>query len=267
MTAHRGARGAEGKFVQISNAALQDRRLSLSARGLIAFVLSLPTDKTFSAAWLETQVPDGRRAIRSALRELQSAGYYRRARSSKGGTWVWDQVISDVPVLAGDDIEDEESPPQESPYSRNRPHGATCGNTSGQVDASDRIAPDASRPDKELNTEDLKHEDQKMASRRASRRAQASGSREPRTTSQVIADIREAITREHGESDAGELTDDQVLGLYFKFANPKEGAGDLVAYMTRILRNTSHVDTLLAKAAPVCVSCQHYEDDCQCQAA
>jgi hypothetical protein len=263
MTAHRGARGAEGKFVQISNAALQDRRLSLSARGLIAFVLSLPTDKTFSAAWLETQVPDGRRAIRSALRELQSAGYYRRARSSKGGTWVWDQVISDVPVLAEDDIEDEESPPQESPYSRNRPHGATCGNTSGQVDASDRIAPDASRPDKELNTEDLKHEDPKMASRRVL----TSGSRATRTHSRILADVRQAIEA-HGDGDAGELTDGQVLGLYFKYGNPKTGrVGDLVAYLTGIFSHAPYLDTFLANAEPACVPCWCVESDCQCDAA
>jgi hypothetical protein len=105
VTAIRSVRAAEGKFVQISNAALQDSRLSLSARGLIAFVLSLPPDQTFSAAWLETQVPDGRREIRSALRELQAAGYHRRTRSSRGGTWIWDQVISDAPVFTGRDAE------------------------------------------------------------------------------------------------------------------------------------------------------------------
>lgn len=153
VTAIRSVRAAEGKFVQISNAALQDSRLSLSARGLIAFVLSLPPDKTFSAAWLETQVPDGRREIRSALRELQAAGYHRRTRSSKGGTWIWDQVISDAPVFTGGGTEGEVSPSGAAPYGRNRPHAATCENAEpAQVSASDRIASDANRPDKELNT-------------------------------------------------------------------------------------------------------------------
>lgn len=153
MTAIRSVRAAEGKFVQISNAALQDSRLSLSARGLIAFVLSLPPDKTFSATWLETQVPDGRREIRSALRELQAAGYHQRTRSSKGGTWIWDQVISDAPVFAGGDAAGEVPLSGAGPYDRNRPHAATCENTEPvQVAASGRIASDANRPDKELNT-------------------------------------------------------------------------------------------------------------------
>jgi hypothetical protein len=54
VTAIRTARAAEGKFVQISNAALQDRRLTASARGILAFVLSLPPDQHLTAEWLET---------------------------------------------------------------------------------------------------------------------------------------------------------------------------------------------------------------------
>ena len=104
MTAIRSASAPEGKFVQIANAAAQDRRLSLAARGILLFVLSLPPDRHFTAEWLETQVPEGRRAVRSALRELEACGYYRRTRTSSGGNWKWDQVISDAPVIDADVI-------------------------------------------------------------------------------------------------------------------------------------------------------------------
>ena len=57
MTAIRTARAADGKFVQIANAALQDHRLSFAARGILAYVLSLPPDHHLTAEWLEGQSP------------------------------------------------------------------------------------------------------------------------------------------------------------------------------------------------------------------
>ena len=109
MTAIRSVRPAQGRFVQISNAAAQDRRLSLRARGILLFILSLPPDHHFTSEWLGTQVLEGRDAIRSALRELETCGYYRRTRRSNGrGQWTWEQVISDSPLTEpagpGDEI-------------------------------------------------------------------------------------------------------------------------------------------------------------------
>ena len=57
MTAIRTARAADGKFVQIANAALQDRRLSFAARGILAYVLSLPSDHHSSAQTAEPSQP------------------------------------------------------------------------------------------------------------------------------------------------------------------------------------------------------------------
>ena len=103
MTAIRSVRASEGKFVQISNAALQDKRLSWSARGILAFVLSMPPDQRFTAQWLEDQSPSGREMVRSALRELKACGYFRSTKRSLGrGHWEWDQVISDA-LIPDDD--------------------------------------------------------------------------------------------------------------------------------------------------------------------
>ena len=101
MTAIRTARAADGKFVQIANAALQDSRLSFAARGILAYVLSLPPDHHLTAEWLEGQSPTSRRDVRAALKELAALGYYRKTKKSGGkNTWIWEQVISDAPIAA-----------------------------------------------------------------------------------------------------------------------------------------------------------------------
>lgn len=265
MTAIRSVHAAEGKFVQISNAAMQDRHLSLSARGLLAYVLSLPPDKAFSAAWLEKQVPDGRREIRSALRELEACGYCRRTKTSAGGTWVWDQVISDAPLSADDE---QPASSQVSPCDRNRSNDTTCqDSTSAQVNASDRFVSDANRPNKDLNTQPPNTEDPEktMASRQASRRARTSGASAPRTIDRVIRDIRQAIIQVHGQQEADELSDNEVLGLYAVYAN-RGGITDLVAYMTRILGDAPYLDTFMSNVEPVCRQCRHWESKCKCPA-
>lgn len=268
MTAIRSVSSAEGKFVQISNAAAQDQRLSGLARAIILLVLSLPSERHLTASWLETQFPEGRRAVRRALGELETCGYYRRTRTSRDGTWVWEQVISDAPVFAGES--EESASPQVSSSDRNRSHDTTCGNASSQVDASDRFAsdasaPDANRSDKDLNTEEPKDEDQKMVQGRASRRAHASGERAERTTTQAIAEIREAIAEVHSRQEADDLSDGEVLGLYFTYASPaKKPVRDLTAYMAKILSDAPYLDTFMANVEAVCIPCWHWESDCRC---
>jgi hypothetical protein len=104
MTSIRSVHSSEGKFVQLTNAAGQDPRLSLEARGIIYFVLSLPPDFHFTGQWLEEHVPNGRDVVRRALRELKGAGYFRSHKKSLGrGRWEWDQVISDSFIPDGDE--------------------------------------------------------------------------------------------------------------------------------------------------------------------
>jgi len=143
MAGIRSARTAEGRFVQLANSAGQDPRLSLEARGIIYFILSLPPGRRLTAEWLETQVPNGRRSVRNALDNLENCGYLRRTRRSEGrGRWVWEQVLTDDPACLE----------QVSP-DRIRSHETTCGNTtSSQVSSSDRISPDEKRSDKYVNT-------------------------------------------------------------------------------------------------------------------
>ena len=65
-------------YTRISNATLQDTRLSFKARGLLAYILSLPDDWSINVTHLETQSPQGKEAIYSALKELSELGYMRK---------------------------------------------------------------------------------------------------------------------------------------------------------------------------------------------
>lgn len=62
-------------FLMIQNEALRDARLSLEARGLLAYMLTMQDDWQFSVEGLAAQTGTGRHTIMRILKELQSAGY------------------------------------------------------------------------------------------------------------------------------------------------------------------------------------------------
>lgn len=62
-------------FTTIANDLLQDRRLSWKAKGLMAYVLSLPDDWQFSIDGLAAFAPDGRSTVETILKELKGFGY------------------------------------------------------------------------------------------------------------------------------------------------------------------------------------------------
>ncbi|WP_197085378.1 hypothetical protein, partial [Saccharothrix sp. ST-888] len=64
-------------FTVLPNGLLQDRRLSYTARGLLADLLSRPDGRREDGRQMADSSPQGRGAIRRALRELTEAGYYR----------------------------------------------------------------------------------------------------------------------------------------------------------------------------------------------
>lgn len=152
MAGIRTARTSEGRFVQLANSAGQDPRLSLAARGIIYFVLSLPPGRKFTAAWLETQVPDGRETIRRALAELADCDYLRRTRShGPDGRWIWEQVLSDAPIPAARPVEND--PPGLPPSDGKPSHGLTSNDApSPQVAPCDGKPSDGFPSDKEIKT-------------------------------------------------------------------------------------------------------------------
>jgi hypothetical protein len=89
------------RYVVIPNEAVQNHALSFKARGVLAYLLSQPDHWTISGTALaKMAAQDGREAIRTALLELEQAGYLvrRRVQDPTTGRWGWHQVLHDQPV-------------------------------------------------------------------------------------------------------------------------------------------------------------------------
>ena len=72
-------------FTVIDNGIFRDTTLSMKAKGLLCQMLSLPDNWDYSIAGLATLVADGESAVRSALKELKEAGYFRREQVRANG--------------------------------------------------------------------------------------------------------------------------------------------------------------------------------------
>lgn len=72
-------------FTVIDNGIFRDTMLSMKAKGLLCQMLSLPDNWDYSIAGLATLVTDGESAVRSALKELKEAGYFRREQVRANG--------------------------------------------------------------------------------------------------------------------------------------------------------------------------------------
>jgi len=76
-------------YTVISNYPFQDTRLSLKAKGLLCYILTLPDDWKFSIRGLAMYCKEGVDAVRSAVNELESAGYLvRGAERTVNGKFI-----------------------------------------------------------------------------------------------------------------------------------------------------------------------------------
>lgn len=67
-------------WTQVPNTWLKDKNLSLKAKGLLAVMQSLPDGWDFSVMGLTTILNDGLTAVRSAVQEIETAGYLIRTQ-------------------------------------------------------------------------------------------------------------------------------------------------------------------------------------------
>ena len=87
-------------YTVMSNYHLQDPNISLKAKGLLSYLLSLPDNWQYTVAGIASQCKEGKEAIRNALQELEEARYMvRRQLHNKDGSFGGNEyVIYEVPV-------------------------------------------------------------------------------------------------------------------------------------------------------------------------
>lgn len=90
------------RFLVVDNKIIEDKRLSFKARGLLIYMLSKPDDwKFWTSELVKRSAKDGISSIRTALKELEAAGYLtrKRERSSKGTFTSQDWILTDKPAF------------------------------------------------------------------------------------------------------------------------------------------------------------------------
>ena len=104
-----------GLYVSISNDVVRDKNLSLSARGLLGFMLSFSDDWSFSFENLVEQTGATRYETRSTLAELQSAGYVKvtQTKTKQGKFSSCSYEVYEVPCV---ELPHTEKPHTEIPY-------------------------------------------------------------------------------------------------------------------------------------------------------
>lgn len=89
----------ENPYVQIDKRGLEDPRLSFKAKGILAYLLSKPHDWRVNRVDLQRHSSDGRKAIATAMAELERAGYavLRKVSAGNGQFLGQEWVIFELP--------------------------------------------------------------------------------------------------------------------------------------------------------------------------
>lgn len=112
--------GCRSHFTQLPNSLLRDPNLSLRSTGLLVRILSNSSEWQVTKAWIEGQVKEGRDAISTCFRELESSGYarmvqYRNPTTNQVEKNVW--TFFDSPLPEG----------ERSNFTRKRPPAPPAG--------------------------------------------------------------------------------------------------------------------------------------------
>ncbi len=110
-------------YTVMSNYHLKDKRLTLKSKGLLSQMLSLPDDWDYTLSGLSVINRESKDAIRSALNELEAAGYIRRRQTTdaSGKFSSNEYIIYERPEEPGPSSENPttEKPMTEKPSSGN----------------------------------------------------------------------------------------------------------------------------------------------------
>jgi len=100
-------------YTTISNQLFKNKTISLKAKGLMAYLLSLPSDWDLSINGIVACSKEGRRAIGNTIKELISAGYIERIQIRDKGKFIgYDYFVFEQPkcsYAATDNAETDKS--------------------------------------------------------------------------------------------------------------------------------------------------------------
>ena len=100
----------EGQFTQIPNAWLRDTRLSLRAKGLLGQLLTHSDGWSVTVKSLAVANSCGRDAIRTAVKELEEAGYLTRRQDRAEGGEFAETIWETSEPMTGSPLPDYPSP-------------------------------------------------------------------------------------------------------------------------------------------------------------
>lgn len=93
-------------YVVMSNVFLKRKDLSIKAKGLLAYMLSLPDDWKFTIGGLTSQLKECKSSVAAMLKELEQNGYLRRrytrttgGRISETVYEIFEEPVSDNPTF------------------------------------------------------------------------------------------------------------------------------------------------------------------------
>ena len=110
-----------GDYTTMSNHHLRNKEISLKAKGLLSLMLSLPEEWDYTVLGLAYICKDGSDGVRSALRELEKAGYVERhrIRDDVGRFSATEYIIREHPVIESRAPPQREHPRVENPTLEN----------------------------------------------------------------------------------------------------------------------------------------------------
>jgi hypothetical protein len=91
------------QFTVIDSRTINDEALSLRSKGLLVWLLDKPDGWRVNSVEISKQCKEGRDAVRTALAELEEAGYLTREKyRGADGRWVTGSVIRERPLAESD---------------------------------------------------------------------------------------------------------------------------------------------------------------------
>lgn len=107
MSVFRVVKDKENPYVLMNKTFLNDINLSWKAKGLLAYILSLPDDWQLYETELVKHSKDGKDSLKSAIKELIDQGYIHRGdriRNEKGHVTGYDYKVFEIPNHDGKSV-------------------------------------------------------------------------------------------------------------------------------------------------------------------